>query len=349
MALPAVSRIQVAMAQPSKAPQGGVKWKALFDNDNPISNKILFCNTHTSELLPWYGFICRKDFTYTCIPLSNEQHMIITNVETQVEKILGQHEWSGSFKLTPTQKIFPKTEGCEFFEKREDGCLHRTNPDIEGELHNSQEKSLHVGALLQVTGVFFDFATHLAKLTYKLVSATYTWTVHSVGKDTILSNYLSIFGPIAPEQPSPPPQSQAQTSAMDIVEVAAAVSGITTATPQHEPLDKESFLVSLSKIRTVGGIHRRMRQLQKQELDAGLREWCEHEARRVMYEITAKQEEKKRRKEMEEMEEPTSKKVKPFTLQRQNNGTNQFKVLLEQSNDSIGKIFETDDEDEDVE
>ncbi|MEL7522026.1 MAG: hypothetical protein AAGJ80_10500 [Cyanobacteria bacterium J06553_1] len=338
------------MAQPSKAPLGGVKWKALFDNNNPICNKILFCNTHTAELLPWYGFVRRKDFTYTCIPLSNEQHTIINNVETQVEKILAQHEWSGSFKLTPTQKIFPKAESCEFFEKRKDGCLHRINPDIEGELHNSQEKSLNVGALLQVTGVFFDFATHAAKLTFKLVSATYAWTLHSTNKEDIVTSYLSVFGPIAPPSP-PPPQPQVQTSAMDIVEAAAAVSGIATTTPQHEPLDKESFLASLSKIRTVGGIHRRMRQLQKLEMEVGLREWCEHEARRVMYDITNKQEEKKRRKEAaaEEMEEPTSKKVKPFTLQRQNNGTSQFKVIMEQSNDSLAQILDTDDEDEDVE
>ena len=45
------------------------------------------------------------------------------------------------------------------------------------------------------------------------------------------------------------------------------------------------------------------------------------------------------------------KKVKPLTLQRQNNGVEQqqFKVVLEQSNDSLGHILSTDDEEDEEE
>ena len=366
MAQSAVTRMKVGLFQVDKPPQGGIKWKALFDNDNPVTNKLLFRNTHTSELMSWNGFVRQygKDYLYTCIPHTNEQHTIIKHIEDQVEALLSQHEWSRSFKLTPTQKIYPKYDSCIFYEKKDDGKLHRVTPDIENELHNTPEKSLTIGAVLQAAGVFFDFATHAAKLTFKLVTATYAWSESGIQCEEVLTNYLSAFGAIATapaaaaaavSAPPPPPPLQ-QASGMDIVEAAVSVSGIaTTATAAapppsqvvEAPLDKESFLASLSKLRTVNGIHRRMRQLQKRHMDAGMREWCEQEARRVMFELSAKTTEKKRRKAEEDEETAvTTKKVKPLTLQRQNNGVEQqqFKVVLEQSNDSLGHILSTDDE-----
>lgn len=339
MAHSVVTQIQAALTQPDKAPLGGIKWKALFDNGNPISNKILFVNNHTADLLSWYGFQRSKDFTYTSIPLSNEQHTIINNVEAQVEKILSQYEWSRSFKIKPTEKIFPKTDGCIFYEKCEDGRLHRTEPDIE-DLHNSPQKSLQVGAVLQITGVFFDFTTHSAKLTFKMLSATYAWVIHAnaTSKEDIAKSYLSVFGPIAPEEKTGP--QQPQNNAMDIVEAAAAVSGITPST--SPPFDKESFVTSLSKLRTVGGIHRRMRQLQKTVMDDSMREWCEQEAQRQMFALSSKLEEKKRRKIEEEAAAPANKKVKLITLQRSDD---QLKVVKE--NESWEAIFSTDEEEMD--
>ena len=359
-----ITQIQVAMAQPNKAPVSGIKWKALFDNNNAMSNnKILFCNSHTAELLPWIGFVRQpgKDFTYTSIPISNEQQRcVIGSVEAQVSKILSQHEWSRPFSLTPTEKIYPKATGCSFYEKREDGNLYPVNPDVEGELHNSPEKNLQVGALLQVAGVFFDFATHKAKLTFKLVSAAYAWTQHQANS-LVVASYLSTFGPVVMEeqqqQQQTPPMIPPQPEPMNVIEAAAAVSGITQQQQQQQQqaieFDKEAFLVSLAKLRTPGGIHRKMRQLQKVAMDASTRDWCEREARRVMYDISAKNEEKRRRKAAEEEEEdeaaPPSKKVKPFTLQRQSN-EEAFKVLPnDQSNDSLGRILLTDEEGEEDE
>ena len=369
MALPA-TKMQVSMAQPDTAPLGGVKWKPLYDNDNPFSNKILFCNTHTSELMEWHGFNRQrgKDYMYTCIPFTSEQHeTIIKTVETQVSHILSQHEWSRSFKLIPTQKIFPKSEYCLFYEKRDDQ-LHRTHPDIE-ELRNTPEKSLSIGALLQAAGVYFDFVTHVAKLTFKLVSATYAWSDTEEVREELVANYLSVFGRIASEErsllqqqqqqkkkkktmapPAPPPplasQVQQQASAMDIVEVAATVSGISTMqTPETPPpLDKESFLASLSKLRTVGGIQRKMKQLQKRQMDDNLREWCDREATRVMFALSAKDAQKRQHKADEEEVAIAAKKVKPFTLQRQNN-LNNFKVLLDDA-DTLGCIISTDDDED---
>ena len=154
--------------------------------------------------MPWIGFIRQpaKTSHTSTIPITNEQQRtVIKSVEAQVTKILGYNQWSKEFSLTPTEVIFPKTTGCRFFEKREDGSLYPSKPDVEGELHNSPEKSLQVGALLQVTGVFLDFATKRAKLTYKLVSAAYAWTQNQATSH-VVSSYLSIFGPIvSDEQP----------------------------------------------------------------------------------------------------------------------------------------------------
>ena len=347
MALPA-TRIQATLTQADKAPLGSVKWKALYDADNSVTNKILFCNTHTSDLMPWSGFVRHrsKDYIYTYVPHTNEQHhTIINTIETQVSQILSQHEWSRSFKLMTTQKIYPKAEDCIFYEKREDGQLYPVKPDIEGELHNTPEKSLSIGAVLQVTGVFFDFATHTAKLTFKLVSATYAWAITAMVHEEVLAKYLAVFGPIASKDQQP-----AQAVNMDIVEAAASVAGISVMPPpsSETPLDKESFLASLSKLRTVGGIQRKMRQLQKRQMESGFREWCEQEARRAMFALSAKDAEKKRRKaEEEEAATAAVKKVKPFTLQRQNN-MNNFKVVLEEADPIGGTLISTDDEEEDM-
>ena len=208
-----VTQMEVAMAQPNKPPLGGIKRKALFDNNNAMTSKILFCNSHTPELMPWIGFIRQpgKDFTFTSIPFTSEkQRTVMKSVEAQVTKILGHNQWSKEFSLTPTEVIYAKTTGCRFCEKREDGSLYPTKPDVEGELHNSPEKSLRVGALLQVTGVFFDFATKRAKLTYKLVSAAYSWTQNQATSH-VVSSYLSLFGPIvSDEQPQHQQQQQQQ-------------------------------------------------------------------------------------------------------------------------------------------
>ena len=352
-----ITQIQVTMAQPSKAPVSGIKWKALFDNNNAMSNnKILFCNSHTAEMMPWIGFVRQpgKDFTYTSISLSDEQRRcVIGSVEAQVSKILSQHEWSRQFSLTPTEKIYPKSVDCTFYEKREDGNLYPVNPDVE-ELHNSPEKGLQVGALLQVAGVFSDFATHKAKLTFKLVSAAYAWTQHQA-TSLMAASYLSKFGPVVlaeelQQQQQQKQQQQPQPQPMNVIEAAAAVSGIIQEEQQQQQqvieFDKEAFLASLAKLRTPGGIHRKMRQLQKVPMDTSTREWCEREARRVMYDISAKTEEKRRRKAAEEEEDeaaPPSKKGKPVTLQRQSN-EEAFQMVPDQSNDSLGRILLTDDE-----
>lgn len=370
MAAP-TTNIQVVMAQPSKPPPGGIKWKALFDSQNPMSNKILFCNSITSELLPWIGFVrpTGKEFTFTTIPISHEQQAVVNNIEAQVVQLLSQYDWCREFALAKTETIYPKTANCTFYERREDGRLYHTKP-VEGDLHNTPEKNLHVGALLHVNGVYFDYAKHTAKLTFKLVSATYSWTEQETAED-LSSSYFAMFGPIVSEgQPKPPPQqplqqpkpqpllpsqpTPQQSQLFDAVEMAASVSGIATAQQEQLPFDREAFLTSLSKARSVNGVNRKMRLLQKEPMDSITRKWCESEACRVMYALSKREDEKKRRKEVEEEEEedttPVSKKLKPLTLQRQNNGAAEyFKVVTEQSNDSLGKIFDTDNEEEEEE
>ena len=359
MAAP-TTNIQVVMAQPSKPPPGGIKWKALFDSQNPMSNKILFCNSNTSELLPWIGFVrpTGKEFTFTTIPISHEQHAVVNNIEAQVAQLLSQYDWSREFALTKTETIYPKTANTTFYERREDGRLYPTKP-VEGELHNTPEKNLHIGALLHVNGVYFDYAKHTAKLTFKLVSATYSWTEQETAED-LSSSYFAMFGPIVSMgQPKPPPQqplqqpkpllpTPQQPQLFDAVEMAASVSGIVTTQQEQHKFDREAFLTSLAKARSVNGVHRKMRLLQKEPMDSITREWCESEARRAMYALSKKDVEKKRCKEEEEDTTPVSKKLKPLTLQRQNNGAAEcFKVMTEQSNDSLGHIFDTDDEEED--
>ena len=356
MALP-TTRFQVSMAQAGSVPLGGVKWKALFDNDNTLTNKILFCNTHTSELMSWMGFKRNKDYVFTCIPYTDEQRESVINaVEEQVSKLLTQHEWSRNFQLVPTNKIYPKAEGCVFYEKREDGLLYGVNPDIEGELHNTPEKCLSVGALLHINGVYFDFATYKAKLTFKLVSATYSWTKTPAAREEILMSYLSAFGPIATA--SPQQHQEEQSKSADIVEAAVAASGITT-TPGEETtsvFDKEAFLASLSKMRSVGGVQRKMRQLRKQQIRDDVIEWCEREARHVMFALSKKEPAKKRSNAIAEDSAAAavvpSKKMKTFALQPRegdNNDNSLYKALG--MDDSLGAIVSSDDDndDEDVE
>ena len=256
----AVHKIEVEMAQPKKAPVGSVKWKALFDRK---ANKILFRNTNEPELMSWMGIVrpSGKEYTFTTIPVTNEQkHGIISNIEAQVAQILSENEWSQNFHVMSTERIFPKTDNCIYYEKQQDGQLHPVNPDVEGgELRNSSEKSLQVGALLQVNGVSFDFANDTAKLTFKLVTAVYSWSQHETTSE-LASTYLTMFGPIASEKQSqistqmPPLQEpfQALQQPMDIIEV----SGNAATQPQPRSLQ------------------RKKRNLQKEKpMDAVTHEW----------------------------------------------------------------------------
>ena len=280
--------LQVSMQQPEKAPIGSIKWKALYDSANPHINKILIRNTHTQDLLPWKGFVRQrggKDLLYTRIPLTTEQHNIIAAIEHGVQAILQQYDWCQSFSITPTQGIFPRTENCIFYEKKEDGRLYRTNPDPENELCGSSEKSLSIGALLHITGVFFDFATHQAKLTFRMVSATYAWTDNITAREEVYESYLSVFGEIA--SPSLP--------VVDIVEAAVLASDV-PATKETECVDKPTFSSMLAKTRTVGGIQKRLKQIQRHSLEAGFKEWAEEEANKAMLAVAERGKKKAEKK-----------------------------------------------------
>ena len=95
-------------------------------------------------------------------------------------------------------------------------------------------------------------------------------------------------------------------------------------------------------------------------MDAETREWCESEARRALYAISVKEVEKKRTAATaladEEMaavlvgedEAPPMKEVKPLTLKRPRNEPLFHHVAIhdQQSNDSLGRILSSDEEDE---
>ena len=292
------------MARPDQPPSGGIKWKALFDDANKQVNKVLIRNTHTHELLPWYGFSRAqgKDFVYTSIPVTDEQQNIISIIEQGVQGILLQYDWSMRFTVTPTQKIFPKTDNCCYYEKKEDGRLYRTFPKAEDELHHGDGKALSIGALLQITGVYFDFATNQAKLTFRMVCATYAWSEIATERAEVYSSYLSAFGEIIDSSaPALPP-------AMDILEASVMTSDIVPSIAiglsSDEPSDKETFLNTLSKTRSVGGIQKRLKQLQRRSFDAGFNAWAANEAQKAILALT----EKAKRKEKKE------KKVKSVTF-----------------------------------
>ena len=282
------------MVQPEKAPCGTIKWKALYDNDNPL-NRILIRNTHDTQLLPWYGYIRQRgndQHQYTCIPITDEQHKIITAIETALQAMMQQHDWSKNFTLTPTQKIYPKSDGCMFYEKREDGRLHRTTPDVEGELHNTPERSLTIGALIQLSGIYYNFANLQAKVTYRMVSATYQWTSNMEKQEEVYEKYLSVFGEISSPSPEPVEAS--------IIASGDNNAGMTVTIEENEPDKKEAFQQVLMKTRTVGGIAKCLRKvIKKKNVENGFIQWCEAEAHKA----TLALEERTARKKAEQ--EPT--------------------------------------------
>lgn len=308
---------QIGIIQADKAPTSAIKWKPLYDHANPITSKVLLRNTHTTDCLPWYGFSRSqngKDYLYTSIPLSDIQRITINTIEEQVQAILQQHTWSQRFTIQSQDRIYPKYNDCVYYEKKDDGRLYRAYPDLEGELHNTPEKSLSIGALLHVSGVFFDYATDSAKLTYRLLSATYTWTDNKVVRDDVITTYLSAFGEVVPTTDAVEAASVAAglptLPIMDDVTEAVVVATTPTAPPAPEspPMDKATFLAALGKIRSINGVHKKMRQIQRSNMEAGFKEWCESEARKVMFNMD--------RKAKEKVENKKKKTVKPLTLQR---------------------------------
>lgn len=289
--------LQVVLAYPDKAPNGGIKWKPLYDQSNSLTNKVLLRNTHNQELLPWIGFVHHpnKDYCYTRVPLSDEQLNLINRIEEGVQALLQQNEWSSKFKMMRTEKVYPRTSDCIFFEKREDGRLYRTHPtDAEKYFKNSEEKELQIGAVLHLSGVYFDFANLNAKLTFRMVSATYKWTACAMQKESVFASYLTPFGEIV----CTPSEASHDGESVDPIEAAAIMASITPPpieTSTSLTTDRESFMTALSKTRSVKGVEKRLKLVQRKTKDSIFRQWCEEEARKAIAALDMKTKKKEKK------------------------------------------------------
>ncbi|MEL7309746.1 MAG: hypothetical protein AAGK05_19140, partial [Pseudomonadota bacterium] len=191
-------------------------------------------------------------------------------------------------------------------------------------------------------GVYFDFSKNVAKLTFSLLRLVYAWMDESLASEERYSDMLSIFGPIML------PQQQGEGASVmdvDVVERAVNASGLTKETvtlPESSPTspkteaDRKNFLNVLHKLRSVGGIEKKMKKIRRQPgLSGSFIAWCEEEGKRYMDVLV----EKERQKE-KERNDLMKKMMKPV-LQRQEGGyfRNEETQLESQS------IF-SDDEDE---
>jgi hypothetical protein len=339
---------RINLSDAETAPVGAVKWKALFDNGNPLTSKILLRSTHTEELIPWYGFGSTKDFVFTNIPLTKDQNEVVKAIEGQLAQLLQRQSWSESFKVVRTEKIFPRYGDCTFYEKKEDGCLYRTEPDVGLELRSSVEKSLDAAALLQVTGVFFDYSKHLAKLTFKLVSLVYQWADANKSREDICVSYMSMYGKLA----------DSTDATADVVEAAVKAAGLDSAVT--ETGDKEKFLASLFKIRTVNGVRKKINKLRRDsanEVDRDFMRWAEEQGLKHSFALKAKanKEEEKKREQLISMMKPLQQQQQQQQpqsqlLQQQQQQQPQSQLLQQQQQDTIAhhsmdmEIFDTDDE-----
>ena len=305
---------RITLSEMERAPSGAVKWKALFDNTNPITNKVLLRSTHTEDLIPWQGFGCQKDHIFTSIPLSEDQRRVIRAIEERVSQFLKRQEWSQTFKMLQTEKIFPRYGDCVFFEKKEDGCLHRVEADF-GTLHNSAEKTLTAAALLHLSGVYFDYSKHLAKLTFKLVSLVYQWTDSNKSCEDICTNYMTFYGKLA-----------GASLSTDIVEEAVKASGLDSVSVTSEVApasnDKESFLASLAKIRTANGVRKRLNKIRRDkssEAEPGFLDWAQEQALKHMFALKAKadKDEEKKRVQLAQLMKPLQSQPPPQQEQQQ--------------------------------
>ena len=295
--------VQVVMPHPNEAPTG-IMWKPLL-NENGPHKKILFLSHTEKELMPWRGFgrMRGKDVLFTNIPSNNLE--FVHDVERQVKKMLAQHEWTSGLTIRSTETLFPKySTECRFLERTADGNLRPTNPNLD-KLHPSMEQSLSVCALIQLNGIFFDLVKKEAKMTFKLNTVVYQWTSQANEEEKAVSDFLCGFGKLCPS---------------DAIEAAATVSGLVSL-PQEEvpelmmppppPVksqeaveaeEKAAFVSSLSKIRSAGGINKRVRQYRRRGgVSKDFLEWCEAEGRKHI----AMLEEKKK-----------GKQLKPLVLQR---------------------------------
>lgn len=104
--------------------------------------------------------------------------------------------------LSKTTKTYPKCENCTFYEKREDGRLYQTEAEIGFALRNSPERSLVFGAVLKISGIYFNFNSHHAKLTFRLLSVSYSWRDLVTEQDKICKDFVTFL------EKSLPPKSQ---------------------------------------------------------------------------------------------------------------------------------------------
>ena len=313
------TKIEVSMAQPEIPPMG-IMWKALFDNANPNSSKILFLTNAESKLLPWRGFgrSRGKELLFTNMPLTTQG--IVQDVERQVQEIIQQKcsAWCPNMHVRAMEKLFPKlSDECAFYEKQPDGSLWQTEPDVD-ELHNSAKKTLSACAIVHINGVFFDVVKKTANLTFKLMRVMYEWNTKAEKKEDALASLMMGFGPIIPLD-----QQRQQQQSSDIIEAAVMTSGImSTASSQPMPppppsptqacsieaeVEKRNYLSALSKARSIGGIQKRLRKWKRQGVDGDLLQWCEAEGQKHMNVI----EERKQRKQQQQQ-----KKSKPIIVQR---------------------------------
>ena len=84
------------------------------------------------------------------------------------------------------------------------------------------------------------------------------------------------------------------------------------------------FLSSLSKIRTVGGVQRKLRQIKRDKVETSFLQWCESEGRKKMFSLAAKEEKKKQQQQQQQQHLP-----KPFSIQQEEcNATDAFQKML---------------------